>query len=407
MKLRMLCLLFGLSSSLFSYSVNAEEAADPITLKTLTDYVYSQHPARQAESSMDALAQSRAALADKLFAEPLSLSVNHFNDVIGSGEGLQEWESSVEMPIWLPGEKRQQQNLSRHLAAELPYYQQRIRLDASAQVRRHVWLVMLSAAKVRHAETLRDNARSLQKNVENRVEGGDLASSEALLAKSHHLEMQSQLASAKMNLQQSLNQYQYLTGQQVLPDVIEENLPASLEIDKAHPLLAELEQQIARQRSEMANARYDNVQHPSLSVGVKRERDEHADPYNNSVGVGVSFALNNEQYQQPAIAQASRQLADLQIAQQQQKRQLEADLLAAMDTLKTLQQRQALLKEQYAVSQQYVDMQQRSFDMGGVDLTSFLRSQEVADKHRHQLLQLEIEIQQQIAQINQIAGRTL
>lgn len=170
MKLRMLCLLFGLSSSLFSYSVNAEEA-DPITLKTLTDYVYSQHPARQAESSMDALAQSRAALADKLFAEPLSLSVNHFNDVIGSGEGLQEWESSVEMPIWLPGEKRQQQNLSRHLAAELPYYQQRIRLDASAQVRRHVWLVMLSAAKVRHAETLRDNARSLQKNVENRVEG--------------------------------------------------------------------------------------------------------------------------------------------------------------------------------------------------------------------------------------------
>ena len=219
--------------------------------------------------------------------------------------------------------------------------------------------------------------------------------------------MQSQLASAKMNLQQSLNQYQYLTGQQVLPDVIEENLPASLEIDKVHPLLAELEQQIARQRSEMANARYDNVQHPSLSVGVKRERDEHADPYNNSVGVGVSFALNNEQYQQPAIAQASRQLADLQIAQQQQKRQLEADLLAAMDTLKTLQQRQALLKEQYAVSQQYVDMQQRSFDMGGVDLTSFLRSQEVADKHRHQLLQLEIEIQQQIAQINQIAGRTL
>jgi len=406
MKLRMLCLLFGLSSSLFSYPVNAEEA-DPITLKTLTDYVYSQHPARQAESSMDALAQIRAALADKLFAEPLSLSVNHFNDVIGSGEGLQEWESSVEMPIWLPGEKRQQQNLSRHLAAELPSYQQRIRLDASAQVRRHVWLVMLSAAKVRHAETLRDNARSLQKNVENRVEGGDLASSEALLAKSHHLEMQSQLASAKMNLQQSLNQYQYLTGQQVLPDVIEESLPASLEIDKAHPLLAELEQQIARQRSEMANARYDNVQHPSLSVGVKRERDEHADPYNNSVGVGVSFALNNEQYQQPAIAQASRQLADLQIAQQQQKRQLEADLLAAMDTLKTLQQRQALLKEQYAVSQQYVDMQQRSFDMGGVDLTSFLRSQEVADKHRHQLLQLEIEIQQQIAQINQIAGRTL
>lgn len=406
MKLHMVCLVLGFGFSAFGYTVTAEEA-EPITLKTLTDYVYSHHPARQAESSMDALAQSRADIAGKLFAEPLSLSVNHFNDVIGSGEGLQEWESSVEMPIWLPGEKRQQQNLSRHLAAEVPYYQQRIRLNASAQVRQHVWQVMLSAAKVRHAEVLQQNADNLLENVENRVKGGDLSSSESLLAKGHQLEIQSQLASAKMDLQQSLNQYQYLTGQQVLPDVIEEKLPASPQIDKAHPLLAELEQQIARQRSEMANARYENVQHPSLSVGVKRERDEHAAPYNNSIGLGVSIALNDEQYQQPAIAQASRQLADLQIAQQQQLRQLEAELLAAMDTLKTLQQRQTLLKQQYDVSQQYVDMQQRSFDMGGVDLTTFLRSQEIADKHRHQLLQLEIEIQQQIAQINQIAGRTL
>lgn len=406
MKLHMVCLLLGFGFSAFGYTVTAEEA-EPITLKTLTDYVYSHHPARQAESSMDALAQSRADIAGKLFAEPLSLSVNHFNDVIGSGEGLQEWESSVEMPIWLPGEKRQQQNLSRHLAAEVPYYQQRIRLNASAQVRQHVWQVMLSAAKVRHAEVLQQNADNLLENVENRVKGGDLSSSESLLAKSHQLEIQSQLASAKMDLQQSLNQYKYLTGQQVLPDVIEEKLPALPQIDKAHPLLAELEQQIARQRSEMANARYENVQHPSLSVGVKRERDEHAAPYNNSIGLGVSIALNDEQYQQPAIAQASRQLADLQIAQQQQLRQLEAELLAAMDTLKTLQQRQTLLKQQYDVSQQYVDMQQRSFDMGGVDLTTFLRSREIADKHRHQLLQLEIEIQQQIAQINQIAGRTL
>ena len=405
MKLRLIGLLLGLGSSVLGNSVFAEEA--PVTLQTLTDHVFINHPARQAEASMDALAESRSTLAGQLFAEPLSLSVNHFNDVIGSSDGLQEWETSVEMPIWLPGEKRQQQNLSRHLAAEVPYYQQRIRLDASAQVREHVWQVMLSAAKVRHAETLQENAGNLLKNVQSRVEGGDLSRSEALLAQSNHLEMQSQLASAKMDLQQSLNQYQFLTGQQVLPDVIEETLPMVLEIDKDHPLLAELEQQIARQRSEMANARYDNARHPSVSLGVKRERDAHADPYNNSIGVGVSFALNDSRYQQPAIAQASRLLADLQIAQQQQKRQLEAALLAAKDKYKTLQQRQILLKEQYEVSQQYVSMQQRSFDMGGIDLTTFLRSQEVADKHRHQLLQLEIEIQQQISMINQIAGRNL
>lgn len=406
MKRYVFCLLFGLSSTMLSQAVLADQT-EPLTLKTLTDYVFLNHPGRQAESSMDALAQSRAALAGQLFAEPLGLSVNHYNDVIGSSDGLQEWETSVEMPIWLPGEKRQQQNLSRHLAAEVPYYQQRLRLEASAQVREHVWQVMLAAAKVRHAEVLHENAENLLNNVENRVKGGDLAQSEALLAQTHQLEMRSSLEAAKMQLQQSLNQYQYLTGQQVLPDEIEERLPLSQTIELDHPLLAELTQQIARQRSVIANARYDNARHPSLSLGVKRERDEHADPYNNSIGVGISFALNDEQYQQPAIAEASRQLAELQIAQQQQKRQLEANLLAAMDHYKSLEQRQALLKEQFEVSQQYVAMQQRSFDMGGIDLTSLLRSQEVTDKHRHQLLQLEIEIQQQIARINQIAGKLL
>lgn len=406
MKRHVVGLMICLAGSGFSFASFADDAA-PITLKTLTDYVFTHHPARHAEASMDGLAESRSAIAGQLFAEPLSLSVNHFNDVIGSGDGLQEWESSIEMPIWLPGEKRQQQNLSRHLAAEVPYYQQRIRLDASAQVREHVWQVMLSAAKVRHAEVLQENAENLLQNVKNRVEGGDLADSEALLAQTHYLEMQSQVASAKMDLQQSLNQYQYLTGQQVLPDEIEENLPESPQIHLDHPLLAELEQQIAKQRSEVANARYDNARHPSLSVGIRRERDEHADPYNNSVGVGVSFALNDARYQQPAIAAASRQLADLQIAQQQQLRQLEAALLAAVDRLNSLQQRQDMLKQQFDVSQQYVSMQQRSFDMGGIDLTTLLRSQEVTNTHRHQLLQLQIEIQQQIAQINQIVGRTL
>lgn len=406
MKQHLVCLFIGLSASVISHAGLAEDAA-PITLKTLTDYVYIHHPARHAEASMDALAASRSALAGQLFAEPLSLSVNHFNDVIGSGDGLQEWETSIEMPIWLPGEKRQQQNLSRHLAAELPYYQQRIRLDASAQVREHVWKVMLAAVKVRHAEVLQENSESLLSNVQQRVKGGDLASSESLLAQSHQLEMQSQLATAKVDLQQNLNQYRYLTEQKVLPDEVEEGLATPVVIHRDHPLLAEMEQKIARQRSEVANAGYDNVRHPSLSLGVKRERDEHADPYNNSIGVGISFALNDVRYQQPAIAVASRQLAELQIAQQQQVRQLEAALLAALDRLKTLQQRQTVLKQQLEISQEYVSMQQRSFEMGGINLTTFLRSQEVADKHRHQLLQLEIEIQWKIAQINQITGRTL
>lgn len=405
MNVRLICLVAGLSASSFCHSLLAE--SDPITLQTLTDYVYLHHPARQAEASMDALASSRSALAEQMFAAPLSLSMNHFNDAIGGGHGLQEWETAIEMPIWLPGERRHQQNLSRHLAAEVPYYQQRIRLEASAQVRAHVWLVMQAAAKVRHAESLLAAADNILGTVDRQIEADLLPASERLLAQSHQLAMQSALSSANRQLQQALNQYHYLTGQRVLPEVIEERLPVAVEIRPDHPLLAEIDQQIARQRSAMANARYDDARHPTLSVGVKRERDEHADPYSNSLGVGVSFALNNAQYQQPAVALASRQLADLQIARQQQQRQLETQLLAAMDTLKSWQQEQHSLTEQLTVSDQYIALQQESFESGSIDLATLLRSQQINEQQRYQLLQLEVDIQQQIATINQLAGHLL
>ncbi|WP_292363795.1 hypothetical protein, partial [Methylophaga sp. UBA1464] len=70
MKLRLIGLLLGLGSSVLGNSVFAEEA--PVTLQTLTDHVFINHPARQAEASMDALAESRSTLAGQLFAERLS-----------------------------------------------------------------------------------------------------------------------------------------------------------------------------------------------------------------------------------------------------------------------------------------------------------------------------------------------
>ena len=64
MNVRLICLVAGLSASSFCHSLLAE--SDPITLQTLTDYVYLHHPARQAEASMDALASSRSALAEQM-----------------------------------------------------------------------------------------------------------------------------------------------------------------------------------------------------------------------------------------------------------------------------------------------------------------------------------------------------
>lgn len=382
-------------------------ADDAITLKSLTDYVYSIEPARQGESSLQQLSDARKTRASTLFADAATISFNHFNDGIGSGDGLREYESSVSMPLWLPGQKRQQQNWSQELANQLSYYQQRLRLHASGHVRQHVWQVMYAAARVRQTDTMLENAEALKGSVDKRVAAGDLAETEQLLAESNLLAMQNQRQQAQNQLQKAINQYHYQTGQRSLPAEVEEALPAQRKITADHPLLAELSQKVATLRSQMHNARYAGAVNPSVSLGVKRERGAGSDPYNNSVGVGVTMALGDKAFSEPAIAEAAKAMADVEIQRQQLKGDLEAQLIAQMDQLQSQQTQQQMFKKQYAVSAAYLERQQKSFDLGQIDLMTLLRVEAQANENRAQVQMLEIAIGQTIAQINQTLGISL
>ncbi|MDX1572703.1 MAG: TolC family protein [Methylophaga sp.] len=382
-------------------------AAEAITLKTLTDYVFAHEPARQGENSLQTLSDARKKRASTLFAEPASISFNHFNDGIGSGDGLREYESAVSMPLWLPGQKRHQQNWSQELANQLPYYQQRLRLQASGLVRQHVWHVMHAAAEVRQAETTLKNAQALKASVDKRVEAGDLPKNEQLLAQSNLLAMQNQQQHAQNQLQKALNQYFYKTGQRSLPEDVEEALPQQRQINADHPLLAELSQQVATLRSEMHNARYAGTVNPSISVGVKRERETGNESFNNSLGVGFTMAIGDKPYSEPAIAEAAKAMADVEIMRQQLKADLEAQLIAQLDQLQAQQAQQEILRQQFDITTTYLEQQQKSFEFGQIDLMMLLRIEADVNKNRAQIQNLEVAIGQTIAQINQTLGVTL
>lgn len=379
-------------------------ADESITLKSLTTYVYNQEPARQGESSLQNLSDARKERASTLFAEPATISFNHFNDGIGSGDGLREYESAVSMPLWLPGQKRQQQNWSQELANQLPYYQQRLRWQASGVVRQHVWQVMRAAAEVRQAETTLENAQALKTSVDKRVNAGDLPKNEQLLAQSNLLVMQNQRQQAQNQLQKAINQYHYLTGQRSLPEAVEEALPPQPQINADHPLLAELSQKVATLRSEMHNAQYAGAVNPSVSFGVKRERDAGSEPFNNSLCLGFTMPIGNKPYSEPAIAEAAKAMADVEIERQQLKINLEAQLLAQLDQLQAQQAQQKMLRQQFEISSSYLESQQKSFEFGQIDLMTLLRVEAQANENRAQVQMLEIAIGQTIAQINQTLG---
>jgi len=383
------------------------ERNSSLSLQALTNNVHQRIQSQQQTQAQQHQVDANTQLSQALFADTATVNLNHFNDAIGSSDGLQEWEASVDLPLWLPGQKQQQSSLSATLAAEIPAYQQRLLLDASAQVRQLVWQLELANTEEKQRLQAWTTAQQLEKNVALRVSAGELASTESLLASSHVLEMQSQYLQAQSKLRFSLQNYQQQTGEQAFPTQVEEGLSTQLEITGQHPYLALLEQQASTLRSQQELARFDGAQNPNLTVGLKRERGDNDESFNNSVGLGISFALGNDVYRNPNIATAATLLADVDIARIQLERKLQSTLLEKRHTLQAKQQQLGLAEVQQKTAEQYLFLQQRAFDLGEIDLVSLLRSQALANDAQNRKSLLAVNVKAAIAEVNQSLGIVL
>ena len=408
--LKHLMLAAVLSSSVF-LPVAAEEIqarySDSLTLSMLSDKVYQSLPGKLGEGKFARLQEANDALTDSLFAQPATANLNHFNDAIGSGDGFQEWEGGIDMPLWLPGQKQAQQSLSQQLMAELPAYQARLQLQASAEVRQLVWQVKLAEAELEQATLVWQTAQKLEQDVKKRVEAGDMPPTEGLLASSNTLEKHGLMAEAESRLEQQLETYRLITGEQQLPAQVTETLGSASNIPASPPQLAMQDQVIARLQAELGIAEYAGAANPNLSVGVRRERGDDKESFNHSMGVGISIALDDSRYSQPAVAEASAALAEAQVQRREIERQLKKTLLARQQTLKATRKQLELITEQNKTTQDYYQLQKRAFDLGELNLLDLLRSQVRANDSRNRKHQLQVQVEQNIAAVNQALGVVL
>jgi outer membrane protein TolC len=311
------------------------------------------------------------------------------------------------MPLWLPGQKQAYQTLSDKIIAELPAYQAELKWQASGAVREQIWQVKLAEAALAQATEVWLTAQQLEKDVKARVEAGDLPTTEALLASSNTLEALSQRTQAASQLSKVLQTYQLVTGLDSLPTDVDESLTTQVSISASHPRLAVQDQLIRRLQAEMGLANYASAINPSLSVGVRRERGDNSESFNHSLGVGITIALDDKRYGQKAIAEASATLTEAQVVRQQLEKHLQQQLLNHKASLAASQAQLALAREQDITTQRYYQLQKKAFELGELNLVELLRSQTLANQSRGRKQQLEVEIAQKTADLNQALGVSL
>jgi outer membrane protein TolC len=157
----------------------------------------------------------------------------------------------------------------------------------------------------------------------------------------------------------------------------------------------------------MGLANYASATNPSLSVGVRRERGDDSESFNHSLGVGITIALDDKRYSQKAIAEASVALTEAQVARQKLEKQLQQQLLAHKASLAASQAQLELAREQDITTQRYYQLQKKAFELGELNLVELLRSQTLANQSRGRKQQLELEIAQKTAELNQALGLSL
>ncbi|WP_455218837.1 TolC family protein, partial [Kaarinaea lacus] len=210
--------LLAQSSFLFAQPVNvSEEKGFRPTLREAIDAAYQRH---QQQLILKANARQVSAQQDRsrsLLPGPPSLDISVKSDQVGSDEGYREYEAGIELPLWRIGQRGTEQQLASISQSLLLQSEASLRLIVAGKVRELMWNASLLKNDEILAEKEKQTAETLEQNVSRRVELGELARTDLLLAQTHTLHKKSALVQAEADLRTALNDYHLITGYTQLP----------------------------------------------------------------------------------------------------------------------------------------------------------------------------------------------
>lgn len=344
--------------------------------------------------------------ASSLIAGNPVVALNYQSDQTRTDQGFREWEGSLELPLWHFGQRSASRDVadSATQAATAAGSVQRLRVAGA--VRESLWELAIARERRSLAEQSLQTARQLEQDVEKRVNAGDLAKSDLLLARDETLSKQDDFYLASAELLHAQKRYQMLTGLAEYPATFVESLTEQATLADQHPLLAEMRARMEQAQAELRRAEQSSSDHTQLIVGTRHTRDTYNSDSVDSLGVGVRIPLGTRSHNGPRIAAASTAYAESQARYQRIQRELELALHEAHHQLETLREQLKLADEQNTLMQESLRMARIAFRTGEIELAQLLRIQSRAFNAERNLAVRKLETEQAVARYNQAIGVT-
>ena len=375
-----------------------------LKLSEVIDLTMEKYPDRLIMEALTQEADALAVRADSWVAGSNALYLDYYDDRVGSNQGYSNADIKLEVTPWFWGQRSAAQGIANQAHSSAEKQSQAIKLEVARLVRDALWGITLADIRFQQAGYTLDMSRQLLEKVRLRVELGDLARTDLLLAESEYLQNRILYNQAGAEMMHSRKNYANLTQITRMPFSFMEQQSTISSISENHPLLEAINAFIARKQATIEWAKTtDTINQPKLNVGAQNNHDPLAG--NNQIaGIGVVIPFGHSTYDAPEIAAANLELNRALAQREHLMRALEKNLHEAEHGLEISRQELSIAHELRQIAEAHLKMTEISFAAGEINLLDLLKIQARSLEAIRNAKEQEVKLQRNIAFYNQAVG---
>jgi outer membrane protein, heavy metal efflux system len=358
-----------------------------------------------ATSARQGQAAAYKAMGQDFFAGNPTLQTSYLDDSTLTDAGLMEFAAGFSIPLWRPGQKQEVRVLGRNVESMFMSWQAYTQWQVAGRMRQTLLAVQSAEAMLAFEKQSLTNSEALEQLSLALYQAGEAPELDLMATRAMLLDQRNRVYDAEVELVDAERTYQVVTGLNRIPTVsFQEEAFQSDEILSSHPWLSYLSSNVDVARSAVEQVRNRSTGSPVVGLGYRRERGNRFDQYIDTVGISVNIPIGKSATVGAAVSDARREEADLQVALQQARINLNQQLHEAEHQAFVASQKLAETEAKVALNRQRWEKSKLAYELGETNFYQVLMALEDLHSTEKERRSLELEIQLRNAEINQSLG---
>lgn len=372
------------------------------SLKAAVEAAWQRSPqARTLEAKRDEMLAGQEAARSWIAGSP-AIGLSERSDRWNSRAGSREREISLSAPVWLPGQVSARRAQADAGAAELEAQIASLRLALAGEVRERIWAAAAAKESLDAAALRQATLEATVGEVMRRVQAGDLARTDGMLARQEALAAKVGVADARLKLREALLRFTALTGLADIPSLDPEPLAAAAA--EPHPRLFAPQAAIRNARALLDVAGKTRNEPPTVGMAYRREREASGGETASSITLGIEIPIGTAARSLPLETAARTRLATASAEAIESEAMLQADIALAREQMAAAEHTLEAAAARAALAREHAHLIEKAFRMGERGLADMLRAQSLLHEAEAAERQQRVALGLAHARLNQAFG---